>query len=399
MADPTAPSIPDEPSEPSGPTVSSSAVTTDEAGSNRPDSEGRLFPCEGCGADLRFEIGVQSLQCPYCGHVKEIDLDPEHAIAEQDLDAMLRTIAEKRSQQTAPSEGSEELSEVDCESCGATVQFTGTLTSTECPYCGVPIQRGNVHRALDRIPVDGVLPFLVPREQARANLAAWVKSRWFAPNDFQKRGVQGHFNGVYLPYWTFDSMTSNQYTGMRGDHYYVTVGSGKNKRRVRKTRWSPRVGAFQRFFDDVLVVAGQGLPSERLQALEPWPLDRCVPFDQRVLAGFLARTYDVSLEDGFRGGKFRMEQAIEAETRRRIGGDVQKITSLQSRFDALTFKHLLLPVWMLAYRYKDETYQVVVNAATGEVQGDRPWSAWKIALAVAAAAAVVGAVWWFSERS
>lgn len=385
------------------PLPTAASATTEAAGSSRPEAEGRLFPCEGCGADLRFHVGVQQLQCPFCGYTKQIDLDPEHAMAEQDLEAMLQTLAERRrtaatNEPVAEGDGAT-LNEVDCASCGATVQFAGTLTSSECPYCGVPIQRGNVHRAADRIPVDGVLPFLVEREQARANLAKWIRGLWLAPNDFKKRGIDGRFNGVYLPYWTFDSFTTNQYTGMRGDHYYVTVGSGKNKRRVRKTRWSPRAGKFQRFFDDVLVVAGEGLPTERLTALEPWPLDRCVAFDQRVLAGFLARTYDIELDQGFAAGKARMENAIEGETRALIGGDEQRITSLSSHFEALTFKHVLLPVWMLAYRYKERTYQVVVNAATGEVQGDRPWSKWKIALLVLAGLVVVGTLYWFNGQA
>ena len=58
----------------------------------------------------------------------------------------------------------------------------------------------------------------------------------------------------------------------------------------------------------------------------------------------------------------------------------------------MTFKHLLLPMWMLAYRFKGKTFQVVVNAVTAEVQGDRPWSWIKIALAAVAAAVVAGIV-------
>ena len=63
---------------------------------------------------------------------------------------------------------------------------------------------------------------------------------------------------------------------------------------------------------------------------------------------------------------------------------MQRIHSIDTRHDAVTYKHLLLPVWMLAYRYAKKSYQVVVNAGTGEVQGDRPWSWIKITLAVLA---------------
>jgi predicted RNA-binding Zn-ribbon protein involved in translation (DUF1610 family) len=350
------------------------------------EDQARVFPCEGCGADLTFHIGVQHLKCPYCGFEKAITLDPDAAVEEQDFRAMLARLAELRSQGQTSEVG---MSEVHCDACGATVCFQGTLTSGECPYCGTPLQREHVHDATQRAPVDGLLPFAVNRDRARANLGAWVKSRWFAPNDFKKRGVQGRFDGVYLPYWTFDTMTTNHYVGERGEHYYVTVGSGKNRRRVRHTRWYPASGRFQRFFDDVLTIAATGIPRKRVADLEPWPLARCVPFNQGMLAGFLARTYDIELDAGFVDARHRIDAAIKQDVRSRIGGDTQRIHSINSRYEAITYKHLLLPVWMLAYRYGDKPYQVVINAQTGEVQGDRPYSWVKITMGVLAAMLVV----------
>ncbi len=346
----------------------------------------RAFPCESCGADLTFNIGTQSLKCQHCGHVKKIDLDPQAVVAEQDFPAMMAILAEQHGQ------GREKIAdvhEVTCRSCAATVRFTGTLTSSECAYCGVPLQRADAHQAEQRIPVDGLLPFTLDRPQARTNLTDWTRSRWFAPNEFKRRGVQGRFSGVYLPYWTFDSLTFNHYVGERGQHYWVTVGSGKNRRSVRQTIWHPASGQFQRFFDDVLVVAGTGLPTKRLTALEPWPLHKCMPYTPAALAGLLARTYDIQLDAGFTEAQARVRIELEADVRRRIGGDEQRIHSLDTRYDAVTFKHLLLPVWMLAYRFHKKTYQVVVNATTGEVQGDRPYSWIKITLAVLAALAAL----------
>lgn len=355
----------------------------------------RVFPCEGCGAWMEFHIGRQSLKCDFCGHIKPIVFDPSADVAEQDFRSVLRRVVEQRGERPR---AAADLREVECRSCGAVVQFIGTITSTECAYCGVPLQLEHAHDAPDRVPVDGVLAFLVDRETARANLRKWVRSRWFAPNEFARRGVGGRFNGVYLPYWTFDTLTFTRYTGRRGEHYWVTVGSGKNRRRVRRTRWYPASGAFQRFFDDVLCIAGTGLPDRRIVALEPWPLHRCAPFKQEVLAGFLARTYDIPLDDGFIDARHRIDEALHADVRRRIGGDAQIVQSVNTRYDALTYKHLLLPVWMMAYRFRRKSFQVVVNAATGEVQGDRPYSWVKILLAVLASlAGAAGAAFVFSN--
>ena len=193
-------------------------------------------------------------------------------------------------------------------------------------------------------------------------------------------------------------MTFTAYSGQRGEYYYVTVGSGKNKRRVRRTRWYPASGRFQRFFDDVLVLANTGLRRDYMLALEPWPLLKVVPFNQEMLAGHMARTYDIELDESFVEGKKRIDEAIYQEVCQRIGGDTQRVHSVDSNYEAVTFKHILLPVWLLAYRYRDKSYQVFINAATGEVQGERPYSPWKIAFAVLTGLAIAGTIAFFSQQ-
>jgi DNA-directed RNA polymerase subunit RPC12/RpoP len=358
---------------------------------------GRSFPCDQCGADLEFSIGAQSLKCPYCGFVKQIELPADAPIVERDYQAMLQRLEQLREHGHVEDQLASNEHAICCESCGAEVIFQGTLTSTSCPYCASPLQRDKVHDAPSRIAVDGVLPFLVAEQAAAQNLRDWVRSLWWAPNDFLKQGANGKFNGVYLPYFTYDSLTFTRYAGQRGDHYYVTVGSGNNRRTERRTRWSYTDGEFQRFFDDVLVLAATGQSVSLVRGLEPWPLERCVPFTQELLAGLFARTYDVTLEGGFSEARQRMESAITTEVRQRIGGDVQNITSQQTSYGAITFKHLLLPVWLLVYRYREKTHRVMINAVTGEVSGERPYSAVKIACAVLFGLIIALVVWWMSQ--
>ncbi len=377
---------------------------SDVVGATTDEGKGRIFPCESCGADFEFNIGQQKLKCPYCGFEKDVELSTDSEVVEQDFHAMLERIVEFREldeeAKANEAEGVSGCSEVRCESCSGVVVFSGTLTSTDCPYCGSPIQRENVHTATKRVPVDGVLPFMVERSTVQGKLKEWVKSRWFAPGDFKKRGAQGKFNGVYLPYWTFDSLTFNVYSGERGENYTVRVGTGKNKRTETRTRWYPASGRFQRFFDDVLVVASQGLPEHYIIALEPWPLTQCVPFTQQYLAGYLARTYDIELDRGFENGKKRIDAEILSDVRGRIGGDKQRVHSVKSRYDAVTYKHLLLPVYLMTYRFKNKPYQIFVNAVTGEIQGQRPYSWVKILMAVlAGVAAVVTAVVIFNSAN
>lgn len=361
------------------------------------EGTGRIFPCEQCGADLRFHIGQQVLHCQYCNHEKAIEFDPDAAVEEKDFHDMLRRISDRR-QCEAESEGTSDRLEVRCDSCGGGVEFIGTLTSRECPYCASPVQLEKAHKAdPNRIPVDGVLPFEIEGAIAKSNLKGWVESRWFAPGEFRRRGANGEFNGVYLSYFTFDSMTYTEYSGERGEHYYVTVKRGDKTVRQRKTRWYDARGRFQRFFDDVLILANTGFSQKFIDALQPWPLIKVVPFSQQLLAGLFARTYDRALDDCFDEARDKIDQAIYTDVIGRIGGDDQRVHDIDSQYDAITYKHLLLPVWLLAYRYRDQAYRVFINASTGEVQGERPYSAWKIAFAVIAVVTIVVGVGLFAS--
>lgn len=372
-------------------------VTTREPGRAIDAGQGRVFPCDACGADLKFHIGMQVMECPYCGHCKDIVIDPTAVPQEQDFHAMLERVqqwrqAAKQADADATSNQAE-LNEVRCESCGGNVEFVGTLTSTKCPYCGSPVQLEHAHKCDQRrIPVDGMLPFLVDQKVAAKNLQQWFRSLWFAPNNFLKQGVNGNLNGVYLSYFTFDTLTATAYDGERGEHYYVTVGTGKDQKRERRTRWYPVNGHFQRFFDDVLVLANTGLKRDKMLNLEPWPLGSVVPFNQQMLAGLMARTYDIDLDTCFSEAKARIDTAIASDVTSRIGGDDQQVNSIQTEYEAITFKHLLLPVWLMIYRYENHPYQIFINAATGQVQGERPWSIWKILGVIFAGLAIIASV-------
>lgn len=353
-----------------------------------------MFPCPSCGADLEFSIDQQSLKCGFCGHVQELT-PSDREIEENDYHVVLEQSA---SRHDTTGVGQDDLHEVPCQSCGAKVLFQGTLTSWSCPYCGSTLQRDKVHDAEDRLRVDAVLPFLVPRDKAMARLKDWVQSRWFAPNDFRQLGGRGTFNGCYFPYFTFDSATFTRYSGERGNRYAVTVGTGKDQRTEWRTDWYPASGQFQRFFDDVLVLALRDDQRALLQELEPWPLGQARPYTPEVLAGFVARTYDISLDRAFEQARARIDSALRQDVRQRIGGDEQRVHQQKTAYNAITFKHVLLPVWLLAYRYHDRTYRVTVNAATGEVNGERPWSWIKISLTVLVVAGIVGLIMALGQR-
>jgi predicted RNA-binding Zn-ribbon protein involved in translation (DUF1610 family) len=356
--------------------VTSSAPSSNEKVS---DTIARTFPCGSCGGAMAFQLHVQELACPFCGKVKVLSTaDGSTEPKDFDVSQNERDLVEALTRHKAEKPIQLEQKQLDCKSCGAKVQFEGNLVALECSFCGSSMQRADVHDCSDRFTVDGVLPFSVEKSSAHEKLRSWVKSRWFAPNEFLKRGVEGRFEGLYASYFSFDALTFTAFSGERGQHYFVEVGSGQNQSKERRTRFVPVSGNFQRFFDDLLVCACAPLSRGLANQLGPWPLEKCRPFDHSLLAGFKTLTYDLELKQCFDEANQKMETLLRQEVLDKIGGDVQRIHSLQVHKDALKFKHLLLPLWIMTYRYQNKSFRIIVNAVTGEVQGDRPWSVVKI---------------------
>jgi len=353
------------------------------------DAADARFPCEQCGAQLVFTPGTTQVTCTHCGHVQLIDIeaDPDTAHVEHDFDAVLRGLSGDAQY--------EETKVMTCQSCGAQTEFPEGTQAAACPFCDTPfVTSTGIHR---HIKPAGVVPFQLDERTARTAMTTWLGRLWFAPNGLREYARKGRaLTGIYVPYWTFDADTKSAYTGQRGDAYYVTVRvtvNGKSQtRQVRKISWSRASGRVARFFDDILVLASKSLPKRYTDALEPWDLAALTTYQAQFLSGFAAEGYQVELPDGFTEAQAVMARQIERDIRVDIGGDEQRISSVDTDTRDIRFKHVLLPVWMAAYKYRDKTYRFVVNGQSGKVQGERPWSAWKIAFAVVLGLIVAGAI-------
>jgi predicted RNA-binding Zn-ribbon protein involved in translation (DUF1610 family) len=360
----------------------------------------RHWPCESCGADLRFAPGQTRLVCGHCGHEQDIPAPAAGArprsLRELDLAAGLRD--------DLPTASMEDVRTSTCRSCGATLEFDGATFAKECPFCASPVVTDpGSHR---QIRPQALVPFQLSEPQARRAMTDWLGSLWFAPSGLVEYARKGRaMNGMYVPYWTFDADTQSAYRGQRGEYYYETqtvtvMVNGRRQQRqqqIRRTRWYPASGRVARRFDDVLVTASRSLPQPLGDELTPWDLAALVPYQPDFLAGFRAEGYTIPLAEGHATARARMEAVIRRDVAADIGGDEQRIEAVQTRHADETFKHILLPVWIAAYKYNGRSYRFLVNGQTGEVQGERPWSVWKILLAVLLVALAVGGLAYLGE--
>jgi DNA-directed RNA polymerase subunit RPC12/RpoP len=348
------------------------------------------FPCPACGSDLRFDPDADGLKCPHCGHEEAIPA-VRGAIPELDLRAVERG--------ALPPAEMQEARFARCPNCGAQVELGTDAHARECPFCATPIVTDTGPQR--QIKPQAQLPFLLSEGKAREAMNRWLGRLWFAPSDLREYARAGRaMQGVYAPYWTYDAETRSEYAGQRGTVYYETrpvtvVVNGRRQtamQQVARIRWQRVRGRVARAFDDVLVLGSTSLPKRFTDALAPWDLSALTPYEPRYLAGFRAEGYTVPVEKGYEEARSIMNAVIERDVRADIGGDQQRIDQLRTEVGDLTFKHVLLPVWLAAYRYRGRSFRFVVNGRTGSVEGERPWSAVKIAIAVAIALVIAGVI-------
>lgn len=355
------------------------------------------FPCKNCGANLAFEPGTRVQKCDYCGFENPI-IESLEPIEELDYATYLNyvTRVEKAGSRAAKTEDRI----AHCNTCGADISLPEHTSADACAYCGSSVVMKETNRV---ITPQSLLPFGLDGQKARGLFKQWLASRWFTPGDFKRKAVAASgLQGIYVPYWTFDSQTTTDYRGERGDNYfeiepYTEIVNGEmvtRTRQVVRIRWRMVGGRVRRFFDDVLVLGSRTLPRKLTQALEPWELNQLVAYDEKYLSGFRAEKYQVGLRPGFANAHQLMEGKIRRDIRRDIGGDHQRIHSLDIRHGHIRFKHILLPIWVSAYRYRKKVYRFLVNGRSGEIQGERPFSVAKILLTALLGAALISAIYY-----
>ncbi|MDP9192024.1 MAG: zinc ribbon domain-containing protein [Acidobacteriota bacterium] len=336
----------------------------------------RKFPCEGCGADLRWDPGVTALQCEYCGF-KKIVARAVEGVSEKSVDAALR----------APRDlgWGAERKVIACKRCGAHTTLDPHVSASACAFCGTTaVVEAPPNAAVVR--PEGLLPFRITRETALQSFRKWLHSLWLRPNDLKSASRINKMQGAYIPFWTFDAATDSWWTAEAGYFYYVNVQvqvNGRTEtRREQRVRWEPASGFLQLFFDDVPVPASRGVDQTLTRKLEPFPTADLAPYEPSYLSGFLAEENAVDLPEALETAKERMRDEIRTACSREVPGDTQRNLSVNTQFDALAYKNALLPIWISAYDYHGKPYRFLVNGVTGKCTGTAPWSWIKVTLLI-----------------
>jgi predicted RNA-binding Zn-ribbon protein involved in translation (DUF1610 family) len=364
-----------------------------------PAEQSKQYPCPRCNAELVFSADRGRMVCNFCGYQApisaagsmtavhtqtQIDQAVVESVEEHDLHEGLSFATHEEGWGT-------ETRTFRCNGCNATITAEPNVSATVCPFCGshhVLAQQGS-SRVLKP---ESVLPFEVAQEEAVAKFRTWLGRGWFRPNAVKRIATyaEARLQGIYLPFWTFDAQTYSRWQAEAGHYYYVTQRytvnvNGRRQtrtRQVQKVRWEHAAGSHDERFDDVLVYATRSVKEDILHKIYPYDTSKLVPYQPQYLAGWRAEEYQMDLEEGWKLGQAIIRDRIRQACGRAVPGDTHRNLRVQSKFEDVTFKHTLLPVWIASYRYSNRVYNFMVNGQTGKVQGEAPISWWKVLLAV-----------------
>lgn len=343
------------------------------------------FPCEGCGSQMHFDPDTQGMKCDHCGRSDALDLQwmesPEYLYNPAD------------GGYTAPDWELLGNRTVSCRNCGAQTVIAADEMTAECPFCGsrYVVDSGEVDVGI--LP-ESLMPFRISRDKAVEIFKGWVKKRFWAPGKYKKsRAAVEHLQGVYMPYWTFDSDLVSDYAGEGGKDYTVTrtrVVNGKRQTYTEtRTRWYPISGREQLAFDDYPACATRTLDQQLIRQLGGYSMKVLCRYAPAFLAGFSAERYNVGLDEGWSAVSPAMEAAMESRIQANEGYDHYRGMRYNHQFYNVRFKHILLPVWIFSSPYGKKIYRFMINGETGRVAGSAPVSPFKVLAAVAAGLALV----------
>jgi hypothetical protein len=318
--------------------------------------------------------------CRFCGYKKTLPA-PESGLSVSETDF-------SQAESTESFNWGVEKKVVICKNCGGEEIYDALQTAAVCSFCGST----NVMPAAgaDSMAPGGMCPFVVPVDKAGGLFSKWLSGKIFTPKQAKMQARPDAFKGVYLPYWTFDTMTSSVFRGRAGYDRLQKQGDHM----VTVTDWRQVSGVYQEFINDYTVVGTNKDGNALVRRAEPFDFNQLVPYRPELLAGFGAERYSIGLKDAWTQAQDEIRSILHGKIDQYIRSvwRASRADSINfsTQYSQMKFKYILLPVWLSSFSYKGKLYQFVVNGQTGRVGGKAPVSVIRVIIAILITLAVLG---------
>ena len=285
-----------------------------------------------------------------------------------------------------------------CKNCGAEVAVDPDERSYVCSFCDSNYVVEFTPEESDRQGPEFVIPFAVTHEEALEKYRGWISRKgWFRPRDLGQTRIGEKLRGVYLPFWSFSMLAQSDWSARIGQYWYrtetyTTTQNGKTvtkTRRVQETEWWNLSGHHHHYYSHYLVSASGGFLQQEADRIKPFHLPALKRYAPGYLAGWTTEEYSVQPDEALQESRQEFLRRERQNVTAFLPGDTHRDLDVDTRFSHTNSDLILLPIYLLSYRYRDKLYRFMINGQTGKTVGDKPVSWPKIALAVAGAVAVV----------
>lgn len=342
------------------------------------EDSAKVKKCPNCGANLVWSPDDKALKCEYCSTLININMD--RFGEELSFAKMLK----------GNNSWGEDTHVFGCSNCGAKTVVSKTEIAKKCVFCGTT----NVVEVsgLSGLKPNAVIPFNLSKEKACERMVKWVKKKIFAPSAFKKSVYPDEIYGNYTPAFTFDTTTYSTYSGVLGEYYYVTKKVGKNVVQERRTRYKSISGNFQHLFDDVLVQASESVSQKTVEKLQPFSTNNCNTYSDEFLHGFTASHYSKDGEECWSEAREKIEAQVKKMILAQYTYDFVQHLDVVTSCNKMTFKYMLLPIYVGHCNWKKKLYNFYVNGRSGKVTGKMPLSPTKVSIASFVGAILLGGI-------
>ena len=339
------------------------------------------YKCPACGAALTFGSHSQQLECASCGNSFPLETIEQAASIQQET-ASDGDFSWQSNPASAFSDAEDShLRAYRCQACGAEMMVDETTAATECVYCGNPSVMPQALTGAYR--PDGVIPFQKSREDAQNAYRNHCKGKRLLPNGFFDESRVEKIAGVYVPFWLFQADAEADCT------YNATKVSARrqgNYEIISTSHFLVRRGGHVAF-KQVPVDGSSKIDDTLMESIEPFDSDQAQGFSIGYLSGYQAQRHDVDADKCQPRANERIRQSVASL----MNGTVKGYASCVPANTRIELQHgqvrqVLLPVWMLNTRWRDQTYTFAMNGQTGRFIGDLPTDKgkfWRYLLSIA----------------
>ena len=237
---------------------------------------------------------------------------------------------------------------ISCSHCGAPVEFKPGEIIATCKYCGFTtvIQTGQAFTFEHSLLLNNYNP-----DQIEGLVRDWMRSGFMKPSDLAKKSKLTEKNLTYLPFWVVSLEATTKYKGIFERISPPIVKEGQIK---KEYNWL------------VLAREASGFPTREYNV----PLTGKIPYDFRKIEGFAKLLNSEIQRDQ---AMDLAKQQIDTHHRFLLQQDVDRIVEADTVVELKQMVYLHAPIWFIKYEYKGNSYQLLVDGATGMVlKGEIP---------------------------